>query len=86
MAKRAKGRTTGSGVHSGRVLQWDDDEGWGVLGSDEFPGTVFAHFSHIQIEGYRTLTAGQAGEFQYRPGRGQDARDHRAVWVRPAEA
>ena len=47
MAKRAKGRTTQPGAHSGRVLRWD--------GSEEFPGTVFAHFSHIQMEGYRTL-------------------------------
>ena len=59
MAKRIKGRMTEPGVHSGRVLRWDDDEGWGVLGSDEFPGTVFAHFSHLQMEGYWTLTAGQ---------------------------
>jgi CspA family cold shock protein len=86
MAKRVKGRTNGPGVHSGRVLRWDDDEGWGVLGSDEFPGTVFAHFSHIQMEGYRTLTAGQAVEFDYMPGRGQDGCDHRALWVRPVAA
>jgi CspA family cold shock protein len=86
MAKRAKGRTTGSGVHSGRVLQWDDDEGWGVFGFRRFPGTAFAHFSDIQIEGYRILTPGQAVEFEYMPGRGQDGCHHRAVWVRPVEA
>jgi len=86
MAKRAKGRTTGPAAHCGRVLRWDDDEGWGVLGSDEFAGTAFAHFSHIRMEGYRTVTAGQAVQFEYMPGRGQDGCDHRALWVRPAEA
>ena len=43
-------------------------------------------FSHLQMEGYRTLTAGQAVEFEYMPGRGQDGCDHRALWVRPVEA
>jgi cold shock protein len=79
----AKRRASQAGVHSGRVLRWDDDEGWGVLVSDEFPGTVFAHFSHIEAEGYRTLTAGQRVEFTYQPGHGQDGCDHAAEWVRP---
>jgi CspA family cold shock protein len=68
----------------GRVLRWDDDEGWGVLVSDEVSGTVFAHFAHIQMDGYRSLAAGQVVEFAYEPGRGQDGCDHAAVWVRPA--
>lgn len=58
------------GTCSGQVLRWDDDEGWGVLANDEVPGTVFAHFAHIQMDGYRSLTPGQRVEFAYEPGRG----------------
>jgi len=70
-------------ANAGRVLRWDDDEGWGVLVSDEIPGTVFAHFSVIEGDGYRTLAAGQRVEFSYSPGGGQDGCDHAAEWVRP---
>src|SRR5207237_10909009 len=42
------------------VEWWSDEEGWGALAeSDEAPGGVFVHFSAIQMEGYRTLRAGQ---------------------------
>lgn len=68
-------------VSRGRVLSWDEDEGWGVLVSDEFSGTVFAHFSHIQAEGYRTLAPGQTVEFDY-DRYGQDGCDYNALWVR----
>ena len=54
-----------------------------MLASDEIPGTIFAHFAHIQMDGYRTLTPGQKVEFAYEPGRGQDGCDHAAIWVRP---
>jgi cold shock protein len=61
-------------------------KGGGCLVQTNSPGLFFAHFSHLQMEGYRTLTAGQAVEFEYMPGRGQDGCDHRALWVRPVEA
>src|SRR4051812_16360043 len=41
------------------VKSWSDDEGWGVLTSPEIPGDVWAHFSALEIEGFRTLVAGQ---------------------------
>jgi CspA family cold shock protein len=42
------------------VEWWSDDEGWGALAeSDEAPGGVFVHFSAIQMDGYKTLRAGQ---------------------------
>ena len=40
MAKRPRG-TTQPGAHFGRVLRWD--------GSEEFTGTVFAHFFHMAL-------------------------------------
>jgi len=56
----------------------------GVLESDGNSGTVFAHFAHIQMDGYRTHSPRQSVEFAYQPGRGQDGCDHAATWVRPA--
>jgi cold shock protein len=42
------------------VEWWSDEEGWGALTeSDEMPGGAFVHFSAIQVEGYKSLRAGQ---------------------------
>jgi len=39
---------------------WSDEEGWGALTApDEAPGGIFVHFSAIEMEGYKTLRAGQ---------------------------
>ena len=39
---------------------WDDEEGWGALReTSETPGGTFVHFSAIQMDGYKSLTAGQ---------------------------
>jgi cold shock CspA family protein len=34
-----------------------------VLVSSEVTGTVFAYFSHVQVDGYRSLIPGQEVEF-----------------------
>jgi cold shock CspA family protein len=42
------------------VEWWSDEEGWGTLTeSDEMPGGAIVHFSAIQVEGYKSLRAGQ---------------------------
>lgn len=41
------------------VTWWSDEEGWGVLDAPEAPGGIFVHFSFIEGEGCRSLTAGQ---------------------------
>ncbi len=66
----------------GRVKEWSDDEGWGVLVSPEIEGTVFAHHIHIrgQGDGYRSFTAGEQVEFEYND-HGQDGCDYGTVWV-----
>lgn len=58
------------------VEWWSDEEGWGSLTeSDEMPGGAFVHFSAIQVEGYKSLRAGQKvdarieGPLPIRPGR-----------------
>lgn len=47
----------------GTVREWYDDEGWGVLDSDATPGGCFAHFSSVQLDGYRRLTSGEPVRF-----------------------
>jgi cold shock protein len=66
----------------GTVKSWHDEEGWGVLVSPDAPGEIWAHFSHIAAEGYRTLVAGAAVCFDYErvPG-GQDGYDLRATRI-----
>ena len=64
----------------GIVKRWDEDEGWGVLTSPDVPGDVFAHFSDIVAEGYRSLTDGERVRFDwehYEPG--QDGYFYRAT-------
>jgi len=42
------------------VEWWSEEEGWGALTScQEAPDGIFVHFSAIQIDGYKTLRAGQ---------------------------
>lgn len=49
----------------GIVKRWDNDEGWGVLTSPDVPGDVFAHFRHIDAEGYRSLNDGERVRFDW---------------------
>jgi CspA family cold shock protein len=65
----------------GSVKEWREEEGWGVLVSSNVDGTVFAHFSHIKAEGFRSLSEGERVEFEYETP-GQDGCEHRATWVR----
>jgi CspA family cold shock protein len=46
------------------VREWSDEEGWGVLVADEVPGDIFAHFSNIQMDGYKTLKPGEHVEIE----------------------
>ena len=42
---------------------WSDEEGWGALADPGgAPGGVFVHFSVIQMDGYKSLAAGQRVE------------------------
>jgi CspA family cold shock protein len=72
----------GDGVARATVRFWLHDEGWGVLDSPTTPGGCWAHYSAIDIDGYRSLEAGQSTEFTYE-GADQDGYDWRAVSIRP---
>src|ERR1700691_5333506 len=39
----------------GAAQAWYSEEGWGVLGSPEVEGTVFASFAALNVSGYRDL-------------------------------
>jgi CspA family cold shock protein len=54
-------------VVDGVVKSWDDDEGWGVLGSSAVPGDVFAHFSRVDAVGSRTLAVGERVSSDWEP-------------------
>lgn len=49
-----------------RVRVWHDEEGWGVVDSPETPGGCWVHFSHVDIEGYRSLRGVDRVELEYR--------------------
>jgi cold shock protein len=72
-------------VVCGTVKAWNDDEGWGVLASPEVPDDVWAHFTAIEVEGYRTLQTGTTIEFDY-IGTDQDGYTYRATRVVTADS
>jgi CspA family cold shock protein len=68
------------GPVNGTVVMWNDDEGWGTVASPDVSGEVWAHFSTVAGDGYRSLSAGQSVSFTYETP-GQDGFPHRAVSV-----
>lgn len=77
-----KPRTTPDHVFTGHVHAWHSEEGWGVLSSPVLPDPVWVHFSCIEAEGFRELTAGQSVTFSAEEAE-QDEFHWRAVRVWP---
>ena len=48
---------------TGRVKWFNNAKGYGFILPDNSEGDLFVHYSSIQIDGYRTLKAGQAVTF-----------------------
>jgi CspA family cold shock protein len=67
-----------------RVRASQNSKGWGVIDSGETPVGRWAHFSHLRMDGYRTLQPGKAVEFTWEAGE-QDGYSFRAVAVHPIE-
>lgn len=65
---------------TGVVREWHDDEGWGVLDSDETPGGCWAHFSNLEMPGFRRATPGQRVTFTWEQV-DQDGLSYRALDV-----
>jgi cold shock protein len=73
-------------VTLGTVAFWHDDEGWGGIEGADRPGVGFAHFSQVRgVQGFRYLIPGEAVEFEWSDGYGQDGCEWRVAWVRLIE-
>jgi CspA family cold shock protein len=55
-------------VATGTVKWFNNAKGYGFILRDGSEEDLFAHFSSIQMDGYRTLKAGQAVEFDVTDG------------------
>jgi len=54
-----------SGVKvSGKVKWFNNAKGYGFINEDNKSDDLFAHYSAIQMDGYKTLKAGQAVVFE----------------------
>lgn len=49
---------------TGRVKWFNNAKGYGFILSEEGGEDYFAHYSSIQMDGYKTLKAGQLVEFE----------------------
>jgi CspA family cold shock protein len=52
----------------GTVKWFNNAKGYGFILADEGGGDLFAHYSAIQMDGYKTLKAGQSVEFEITEG------------------
>jgi CspA family cold shock protein len=65
---------------NGTVKWFNDQKGYGFITQDSEGPDVFVHFSAIQGDGFKTLTEGQAVEFEVTEGqKGPQAANVRAV-------
>lgn len=55
-------------MYSGKVKWFNNAKGYGFILSDNCNEDLFAHYSAIKMDGYRTLKAGQAVVFDTIPG------------------
>jgi cold shock CspA family protein len=65
----------------GTAKEWNSEEGWGIVTSPEVNGDVWAHFSGILGDGYRSLVVGEPVEFRYEE-RDQDGYQYAALSVK----
>jgi len=55
-------------VAKGTVKWFNDQKGYGFITQDDGGPDVFVHFSAIQGQGFKTLSEGQAVEFEVTQG------------------
>lgn len=55
-------------LKKGTVKWFNNSKGYGFVVADNSTEELFAHYSAIQIDGYKSLKAGQAVQFEIRQG------------------
>lgn len=65
----------------GKVKWFNNAKGYGFVVADDFNDDLFAHWSSIVMDGYKTLKAGQDVEFDVTDG----PKGKHAVNIRPSE-
>jgi len=55
-------------MKKGTVKWFNNAKGYGFILADDIDGEIFAHFSAIQTNGYKTLHAGQSVQFELNQG------------------
>ena len=55
-------------MHTGIVKWFNNTKGYGFILSDGGGGDIFAHYSAIDMDGYKTLKAGQSVQFEAEQG------------------
>ena len=68
----------------GTVRVWLDEQGWGVIESQETPGGCWTHFSAVAVAGFARLEVGQVVLLEWEAA-GQDGYAYRAVRTWPAD-
>lgn len=54
-------------MKSGTVKWFNNSKGYGFIRPDEGGEDLFVHFSYIEMDGYKTLKAGQAVSYEETP-------------------
>lgn len=63
-------------MHSGTVKWFNNSKGYGFIIPDQGGKDLFVHYSSINMEGYKTLKAGQSVQYEVIDGpKGQHATD-----------
>jgi CspA family cold shock protein len=74
-------------MQTGTVKWFNNTKGYGFILPDDGGGDIFAHYSAIDMDGYKTLKAGQTVKFETEQGpKGLHARAIRALEGAPAAA
>ena len=55
-------------MQTGIVKWFNNTKGYGFILPDNGGGDIFAHYSAIDMDGYKTLKAGQTVQFEAEPG------------------
>jgi CspA family cold shock protein len=66
---------------TGTVKWFNNAKGFGFICPEEGEGDIFAHYSIIQMDGYRTLKAGQQVNYEIQTG----PKGHHASEIIPVE-